>query len=62
MSSTKSLVRAPLITMKCNNKVNSKCEVQQKITESVEKNLCRRVGLGQVWLINLYINDRVLYY
>ncbi|KXJ15102.1 Transient receptor potential cation channel subfamily A member 1 [Exaiptasia diaphana] len=46
ISSIKSL-RAPLIKMKCNNKVNSKCEIQQKITESVEKNLCRRVGLGQ---------------
>lgn len=48
-SSSKMGVLAPLINMRGNNRVNHKCEEQQKIAESVEKNLCRRVRLGQVF-------------
>jgi len=40
----------PLVKIKGRNRVQDTCEMHKKITESVEKNLCRRVRLGQVLL------------
>lgn len=50
LSSISSLktIMTPLIKIKGKNRIGNDCEVQKKITESVEKNLCRRVRLGQV--------------